>query len=125
MIESTTPLYIDLLIYAMYALLLLAVVFTVWSMLRSARRQGSNSGRSNGVPSRRIGILTLLLLVASMVVTYLLASPRPIIINGTPFTDPFWLRVSDMLINTSGILIVIAAIAIFISYSGIVRKLKR
>ena len=125
MIESTTPLYIDLLIYAMYALLLLAIGFTAWSMVRSARRQGANSSRSNGVPSRRIGIFTLLLLMISLVVTYLLASPRPIVINGKPFIDRFWLRVSDMLIYTSGILIVIAVIAIIVGYSGIVRKLKR
>ena len=125
MTESETPLYIDVLLYAMYALLLLAVGFTAWSMLRSMRRQGPDNSRSNGIPARRIGVLTLVLLTASLVATYLLAPTRPLIINGKPFDDRFWLRVSDMLINTSAILIVIATIAIIIGYSGIVRKLKR
>ena len=125
MIETATPLYIDLLLYAMYALVLLAIGFTAWSMVRSMRRQGPDNSRSNRIPARRIGVLILALLAASLGLTYLLSDTRMLIINGKPFDDRFWLRVSDMLINTSAILIVVAAVAILIGYSGIVRKLKR
>ena len=125
MTEQATPLYIELLLYAMYALLLLAVGFTAWSMARSMRRQGPDNSHSNRIPVRRIGLLILALLAVSLAATYLLSNTRPLIINGKTFDDRFWLRVSDMLINTSAILIVIAAIAILIGYSGIVRKLKR
>ena len=96
MIETATPLYIDLLLYAMYALVLLAIGFTAWSMVRSMRRQGPDNSRSNRIPARRIGVLILALLAASLGLTYLLSDTRTLIINGKPFDDRFWLRVSDM-----------------------------
>ena len=54
---------------------------------------------------------------------YLLAGTQPLVINGKPFSDTFWLRTSDMFINTSVVLILIAIIGAAIGYSGIMRKM--
>lgn len=124
MIDFSSPLFIDILLYVIYAMIAVAVGLTVWSMVKSARQQVKEDGRSNGLPVRKIAVCTLALLAVSLLVTYLLASTRPLVINGRPYGDTFWLRVSDMFIYTSVILIVIAIIGAIIGYSGICRKLK-
>ena len=124
MINFESPLFIDILLYVIYAMILVAIGLTVWSGLRSMRRQDKSDTRSNGIPARRIALLTVALLVVTLVVTCLLASTRELLINGKPFGDKFWLRVSDMFINTSIILIIIAIIGAAVGYSGICRKVK-
>ena len=56
---------------------------------------------------RRIAWLTAGVLVVTLAVTWLTASTQPLNINGKIYADAFWLRISDMLINTALVLIVI------------------
>ena len=58
-----------------------------------------------------------------LVLTFVLGSTQPLTINGVAFTDAFWLRTSDMLINTSLVLILIAIAAAGFGLSGWARKL--
>ena len=44
MINYESPLYIDIVLYTIYALLLAATVLTVWSAVRSLRLQGREGG---------------------------------------------------------------------------------
>lgn len=125
MINFESPLFINILLYAIYALLVLAVGLALWSAFRSMRRQGTGEKRSNGIPSRIILIATVCLLIGALVLTYLLADTHPLLINGKPFADVFWLRTSDMLINTSIFLIAVAGIGTALGLLGIGRKLKR
>lgn len=125
MINFESPLFINILLYAIYALLVLAVGLALWSAFRSMHRQGTGEKRSNGIPSRIILIATVAMLIGALVLTYLLADTHPLLINGKPFADVFWLRTSDMLINTSIFLIVVAGIGTALGLLGIGRKLKR
>ena len=106
MMES--PLFIDIVLYTIYVLLAAAVLLTVWSVVRGFRRCGGTKvrGYENGVPVRRIAWLTVGVLVVTLVVTWLTASTQPLNINGKTYADVFWLRISDMLINTAIVLIV-------------------
>ena len=63
-------------------------------------------------------------LVLTLALTYLTGDATPLMSNGKPFDDAFWLRVSDMFINTSIVLIVLAAVAVGFGMSGVSRKLK-
>jgi len=114
------PLYIDLLLGAIYVLLAAIVLLTGWSLVRSIRLRGKD-----GIRSMRTAAAMVLLLVACLVVTWLLGSTRPLTINGTLYTDTFWLRLSDMLINTSLVLIMVAVGAVAFGYSGLIRKFKK
>ncbi len=104
-----SPLFIDIVLYTIYVLLAAAVLLTVWSVVRGFRRSGGVKvqGCENGVPVRRIAWLTAGVLVVTLAVTWLTASTQPLNINGKIYADAFWLRISDMLINTALVLIVI------------------
>ena len=125
MINFESPLFIDILLYAIYAMIAVVIGLSAWSMLRSVLKQDKSDARSNGIPTRRIAIITAAVLLVSLVLTGLLASTRPLTINGKAFNDEFWLRISDMLINTSVVLIIIAVIGAVIGYSGISRRIKK
>ena len=72
-------------------------------------------GCENGVPVRRIAWLTAGVLVVTLAVTWLTASTQPLNINGKTYANAFWLRISDMLINTALVLVVIVSIAVIYS----------
>ena len=91
------------LVYITLAAALAASAFSVWHGLRF-RRKGSDV--VNGVPAGRIGWLVLLGFVLIMGLSFALGSTEPILTNGVRFTDMLWLRVADMFIYTSIILII-------------------
>ena len=124
MIDFSSPTFVSVLLYGIYALLLSGVVLLVWSAVRSVRRNRSEAV-SNGLPVRRIGWGVVVLVVVVLGLTCLLASTRPLSINGRTFDDVFWLRTSDMLITTSLVLMGIAVIGVLFGVSGWSRKLKK
>lgn len=118
-----SPLFIDIVLYTIYVLLAAAVLLTVWSVVRGARCEVRGTKYENGVPVRRIAWLAAGLLVVTLVVTWLTASTQPLTINGKTFSDAFWLRMSDMLINTALVLIVVLTITITLTLT--ITKTKR
>ena len=112
-----SPLFIDIVLYTIYVLLAAAVLLTVWSAVRGFRRSGGLKvrGYENGVPVRRIAWLTAGVLVVTLAVTWLTASTQPLNINGKTFANAFWLRISDMLINTALVLVVIVSAVVIYS----------
>jgi hypothetical protein len=76
------------------------------------------------VPARTIayGVAGVLLLI--MVLTFLVVSSNPMLINGEWFKDTFWLKLTDMFIFTTIILLVLAAIGVLLGSLGVGRKLK-
>ena len=112
-----SPLFVDIVLYAIYALTAVAVVLTAWSVARGLRLRGTAKaqGYENGVPARRIALLAAGDLVLTMVVTGLTASVEPLNINGKIYNDVFWLRVSDMLIHTAIVLVILVACVIVFS----------
>ena len=124
MIDFSSPTFVNVLLYCIYALLLVGVALLVWSAVRSVRRNRGQSV-SNGLPVRRIawGVVALVIVVLGL--TCLLANTQPLSINGRTFDDVFWLRTSDMLITTSLVLMGIAVVGVLFGISGWSRKLKK
>lgn len=121
---SYTPLYVDLLLWLIYALLIVAIGFVIWSVVHGLRQNRGQRLKDNGIPVRIIVCSTVFILSCSLLTTYLTGSTKPIISNGKAFTDAFWLRICDMFINTSIILAAIATLAVAFGMSGLSRKIK-
>ncbi|MBR1410628.1 MAG: hypothetical protein IJ580_05980 [Prevotella sp.] len=101
-----SPAIADVMLVLMYIALgvaLLATAYSVWHGLRF-RRKGDDV--INGVPAGRIGWIVAVGFVLCMAVTFALGSTTPVLSNGQLLTDKFWLRVADMFIYTSIILII-------------------
>lgn len=122
MLNPSSPIFVELLLWTVYALLVVSIGLTAWSMLRAMRMQGRGEVRSNGIPVGRIAWGTVALLIVLLAVTFALGSTEPLAINGKTYADSFWLRASDMLINTSLTLVVIAIIGVLFGLSGLARK---
>lgn len=123
MLDTSSPLFIELLLWTIYALLAVAVGITVWSVLRTMKKQGPSERYSNGIAVRRIAWGTAAVLVVLLALTFLTGSTEPLVINGRPYNDTFWLRTCDMLINTALALIVIAVICVTYSTFRLYRRL--
>lgn len=122
MLDTSSPLFIELLLWTIYALLAVAVGITVWSVLRTMKKQGPSERYSNGIAVRRIAWGTAAVLAALLALTFLTGSTEPLVINGRPYSDTFWLRTCDMLINTALALIVIAVICVTYSTFRLYRR---
>lgn len=106
-----SPLFVDSLLIGIYVMLAVAIGLVVWSVVHSTRRRDHHS-LDLGFPAKRIAWGVVALLVLTLTSTALLADVTPIIINGKPYDDTLWLRVSDVLINTSIILILVAVVCV-------------
>ena len=117
MAEAGGFLLAEVMLWLMYAVATVAVVVTVVSAVRpffiAPRR---NAGMR--------GWLTVALTALLLLATYLMASDKPLVINGMVYSDGFWLQVTDMFILSSGILMMVAALSVLYGVSGINRKLK-
>ena len=56
--------------------------------------------------------------------TFALGSTDPIKVNGKDFCEGIWLRLSDMFIVSSGIMILLAIAAVAFGMSGYARRMK-
>lgn len=120
----TAPLLTDVILVYSYLLIAATIVVLAISVVRSIRRRGGSDVVVNGVPAARISYLTLALFVVTMVVTFSLGSTEPVKVNGATFSDSLWLRVADMFLVTSGILIAVAIVAIIFGVSGLNRRIR-
>lgn len=118
------PLFTDLLLFFMYLLLVGAIAVAAVSAVRSLRRRDKGDGRVNGVPARCIAWGTVALLFASLALTFATGSAEPMKINGVDFAETFWLKATDMFVNTIIILMVVALAAVLYGVSGLNRRRK-
>lgn len=112
------PLFTDALLLFMYAMLAVAIIVAIVAMVRGVRMRDDGEKVSNGIPAARIAYGTVGLLVASLVLTFAFGSSEPMKIGGETFAETFWLKATDMFINTSLILIAVAVIAVGYGLSG-------
>ena len=80
-------------------------------------------GKANNIPAAKIAWGTVGLLVASLLATFLLGSAEPVQVNGVAYTDVFWLKATDMFINTSLVLLLVAVCGVAFGLSGYCRKM--
>lgn len=102
---------VDIVLFCIYLLIAGAVVTTAWAVVRSLKMRDKAAAIHHHVPARRIAMSVIALLVACLLITFLLGSTEPLVSNGKPFTDAVWLKTTDMLINTSFVLVIVAAIS--------------
>lgn len=120
------PLLTDIVLVFIYALIILSLILVVVAVILSAKtRDWSAQGIVNNVPAAKIALSTAVLLFASLSLTFMLGSNEPLIVNGTKYADWFWLKATDMFINTSLVLLTVAVCGVAFGVSGYNRKIKR
>lgn len=123
MTDLQDSLFAELMLWLMYVALAAAAGATLYSMAHSLRYRSADGAVSNGVPRRRIGWGVAIGLVLLLAVTYLLGSTEPLTAGGTVFSDPFWLKVTDMLTVSAMVLMAVAALLVLYGISGLNRKI--
>ena len=114
----------EVMLWLMYAMLVVALVAAVGSAVRSFRYRSDSIASSNRVPRKWIAWGVVAFTVVLLLVTCLAGSSQPLIINGISYTNRFWLKTTDGLIVSSLILILIAACGVVYGVSGVNRKIE-
>ena len=101
-----SPFFAEIMLWLMYIAVAAALVVTGLSVLKTLRQRTKDDEIINGVPQTRIAWTVGGIFLAILAVTFLLGSSAPILTNGQLYTNTFWLKVTDMFIYTSIILII-------------------
>lgn len=116
------PLLTDVLIWLVYILIGMAAVLTTVSVAAGIRARSAGDMTANGLPAARIAYTTAGIVAGVLLLTFVLGSSNPVQANGKAYDSAVWLRLSDMFIHTSEILIVIAVACVAFGASGIARR---
>ena len=114
----------EVMLWLMYAMLVVALVAAVGSAVRSFRYRSDSIASSNRVPRKWTAWGVVAFTVVLLLVTCLAGSSQPLIINGISYTNRFWLKTTDGLIVSSLVLMFIAACFVVFGLSGMNRKVK-
>lgn len=123
--EFINPAFTDSLINFMFFMTGAACIAVIASAAWFMRCRGHVLDIMWGVPAGWISICVVILLVVTLAITYLTASDSAILINGRSYTDSLWLNITDMLIHTSEVLLVLAVAAVIYGMSGINRRIQK
>lgn len=107
--SMNAPLFTNLLLVLMYVLTIAAVGVAIYAGYTVWKKQSRESAEDNNVPVRKIRMWVWIGTAVCLLLTVLFGSSAPMRINGAWFTDVLWLKVSDMFILTSIILLLAAA----------------
>lgn len=122
--DFNAPLFTDVLIGLMWLFLVGGVGLAIYSMWKDYR--GSRSEAVvNGVPVRRIFRITWIGLLALLVLTFALGSSDPMLINGENYADWLWLKLSDMFVITSLLMLLAGMGAVIFGATRYIRKVKK
>ena len=121
--DFNAPLFTDVLIFLMWLFLIGGVGLAIYSMIKGYRTMKSEAV-VNGVPVRRIFRITWLSLLAVLAVTFLLGGSDPMLINGENYADWLWLKLSDMFVVTSLLMLVAGIGAVCFGGTRYIRKKK-
>ncbi|MGI6242878.1 MAG: hypothetical protein ACOYJK_05015 [Prevotella sp.] len=116
------PLFTDAVIILSYGIIIACIGITVWAMVRALRIRGKGESHDNNIPVKKINYSIVIGVLLLCGLTFLVGSSSDIMINGTRFTDYFWLKASDMFIYTSLILMIIAIAAVIYGATKYTRK---
>ena len=122
--DFNAPLFTDVLIGLMWLFLVGGIGLAIYSMWKDYR--GSRSvAVVNGVPVRRIFRITWIGLLALLVLTFALGSSAPMLINGENYADWLWLKLSDMFVITSLLMLLAGMGAVIFGATRYIRKVKK
>ncbi|MCI7787240.1 MAG: hypothetical protein MR489_06570 [Prevotella sp.] len=108
--DINAPLFTGAVIWFMLATTAIAAAVCVVSGVKTTRINRHKKQAENGVPARRIATTVTLATIAVMAATFTLIPATPITANSTAYTDGFWLRATEMFVDTS-LLLLVAAVA--------------
>ena len=122
--DFNAPLFTDVLIGLMWLFLVGGIGLAIYSMWKDYR--GSRSEAVvNGVPVRRIFRITWIGLLALLVLTFALGSSAPMLINGENYADWLWLKLSDMFVITSLLMLLAGMGVVIFGATRYIRKVKK
>ena len=119
--DFNAPLFTDVLIVLMGGFLLCSIVLVVFSVLKNYRCSKSEA-IINDVPANKIIRFTWASTLALLVLTFILGSSTPMLINGERYADWIWLKISDMLVLTSVLMLLVAIGAVAFGATRYIRK---
>ncbi len=118
--DFSDPLFTDAVLVLMYLLVLIAAGISVWSVLKSLKYKGERI--VNGIPVGKIAAGVALGTLLLLVLTFVFGSSDPMTINGKPFETWMWLKLSDMFVSTSLVLVVVAVGTVVYGNMKYIRK---
>ncbi|GAB6982550.1 hypothetical protein [Prevotella dentasini] len=119
------PLLTDLLLGFMFVLFLTAIGVMVYSLLHTFRKAGRSEGVVNGIPARKVSYSVFGATLLCLVLTFALGSSSGMLVNGVEYNDVIWLRISDMFVWSSLILLVLATLSVIFGATRYYRKGRR
>ena len=122
--DFNAPLFTDVLIGLMWLFLVGGIGLAIYSMWKDYRGSRSEA-MVNGVPVRRIFRITWIGLLALLVLTFALGSSAPMLINGENYADWLWLKLSDMFVITSLLMLLAGMGAVIFGATRYIRKVKK
>ena len=123
--DFNAPFFTDVLIFLMWFLLVLAIALAIVAVVRTYKMNVKSEAVVNGVPQGKIFRLTWMGTLLLLVLTFLVGSSMPMLVNGENYTDWFWLKVSDMLVLTSIFMLLAGVGAVVFGATRYVRKEKK
>ena len=113
MADST--LFIDIMLWAVYLILTIATGMAIWSAIHGVHTHERDKDALAARRTSMIGYATAALVAVVLIITFATASTQPVVSNGKPFTDTLWLRLTDMFIFTSLLLICVCSAVVAIA----------
>lgn len=102
------PLFTDLLLVFVCLVFVVAVASTAWSVVRTLKSRGKGERMVNNIPAKNISYGVVIVTVVVLLAALVLGSSDAIMVNGTEYSDKFWLHVADMFVYSSLVLVIIA-----------------
>lgn len=110
--DYNAPLLTGVLIWFMIVLTLATLGIAVWGWQRGVRKSRGENVVVNNVPAHRIMLSVAAGTALLFVLTFAFSSTDTLRVNGTAYTDAFWLRTAGMFIGTSVLLVIAAIVAV-------------
>ena len=114
-----SPQFTDLLMYWMYAL---AAICGVCTLVGAVTAKGGKVDSNMPAWGKALAKVGLWLFLPVLVITWFLGSKAPLMTGTGLYEDAFWLQATDAIIYTVYVLLVVTAIALVASLSGIFKK---
>lgn len=115
--EYNAPEHTETLIFLMYGMFCVCVAATLFGAV--AQFMAALRDNPMGAVKSLIGIV---LLVAVLFVAYSLGTDTAIMTGTGPYTDTFWLKITDMLIYSIYFLLVVAVVGTLVNLSGLLQR---
>lgn len=120
--DFNAPLFTDVLMVLMWLLLIVTIALSLVAIIRTYKISWKSDAVVNGVPQCKIFRFTWIGTLLLLIVTFLIGSSVPMLINGEEYGDWLWLKVSDMLVTTSICMLIIGIGVVLFGATRYIRK---